>query len=468
MIRPRMALAFCVAWLGLVAGSVCGADTVNGKTAFDEYIAKPDSTYSWKLVKTIPGDGVTTYVLDLASQTWRTKPEVSQPVWRHWLLLVKPNDVKFDTALVSIGGGNNRSQAPDSPSQQSVLLAKHTYAVVADLRMIPNQPLVFNQDGKERTEDDLIAYCWVKFMETGDATWLPRFPMVKSVVRAMDATTEFFAQQPQKMSVKKFIVFGGSKRGWTTWMTAAMDPRVAAIVPIVIDVINVHTSMVNHYSAYGFWAQAVGDYTHHKIQERMDTPEHAALLRLVDPYFYRNRFTMPKLVMNSAGDQYFTPDSSKFYFDELPGVKYLRYVPNADHSLGGTDAVESIGAFSLAILKGASLPKFSWKMEPDGSIRVETQDKPRAVNLWQATNPKARDFRYLKGSGPRYQQSALSGDNGVYVAKVNKPAAGWTAFFAELVYESGEKLPYKFTTAVSIVPDTLPHSIEEFRKTLKK
>src|SRR5207249_10598164 len=137
---------------------------------------------------------------------------------------------------------------------------------------------------------------------------------------------------------------------------------------------------INHFCAYGFWAQAVGDYTQHKIQERSDTPEYAALLRIVDPYFYRDRLTMPKYVVNAAGDQYFPPDSSKFYFDDLPGPKYLRYVPNANHSLSGTDARESILAFYQAILKGSPLPKFAWKMEADGSIRVETQDQPMEVN----------------------------------------------------------------------------------------
>jgi hypothetical protein len=29
-------------------------------------------------------------------------------------------------------------------------------------------------------------------------------------------------------------------------------------------------------------------------------------------------------------------------------------------------------------------------------------------------------------------------------------------------------VPFKFTTQVSIVPDVLPHSFEEFKKTLKK
>src|SRR5207302_5071653 len=95
----------------------------------------------------------------------------------------------------------------------------------------------------------------------------------------------------------------------------------------------------------------------------------------------------------SAGDQYFPPDSSQFYFDDLPGPKYLRYVPNSNHSLRGSDAPQSLLAFYQAVLTGSALPKFAWKLEQDGSIRVTTQDRPLKVMLWQATNPEARDFR---------------------------------------------------------------------------
>src|SRR4029077_7215459 len=137
---------------------------------------------------------------------------------------------------------------------------------------------------------------------------------------------------------------------------------------------------------YGFWTPAVGDYTRHKIHERMDTPRNKELLQIEDPYFYRDRLTLPKFIINSAGDQYFPPDSSKFYFDDLKGVKYLRYVPNADHSLRGSDARETILAFYRAILKGERLPKFTWKMQTDGSIRVQTEDNAKEVGLWQATN----------------------------------------------------------------------------------
>jgi hypothetical protein len=41
---------------------------------------------------------------------------------------------------------------------------------------------------------------------------------------------------------------------------------------------------------------------------------------------------------------------------------------------------------------------------------------------------------------------------------VAKPATGWTAFFVELKYPTGGKYPLKLTTAVRVVPDTLPHA----------
>jgi hypothetical protein len=44
------------------------------------------------------------------------------------------------------------------------------------------------------------------------------------------------------------------------------------------------------------------------------------------------------------------------------------------------------------------------------------------------------------------------------VAKIAKPAQGWTASFVELAFDVGAPNPLKFTTAVRITPDTLPHA----------
>lgn len=466
----RFALSMAVFALafGMAAGTFTLEPTNGTKTPLDEYVAKPDTTYKWNVVKTVPGDGCTTFIVDLVSQTWRKVPEVDKPVWQHWLIVVKPDVVKHDTGFLMIGGGRNGGEPPTAASAQTITMAKATNSVVAELKMVPNQPLVLNGDGKPRTEDDLLAYGWAKFMETHDPTWIPRFAMVKSAVRGMDTITALMASdQGGKQPVNKFVVAGGSKRGWTTWLTGAVDKRVVAIMPLVIDIVNVKACSINHFCAYGFWAPAIGDYTAHGIQKSMDTPEHQELMRIEDPYFYRNRFTMPKFIVNAGGDQYFPPDSSKFYFDDLPGTKYLRYVPNADHSLKDSDASDSILAFYHAILTKAPLPKFTWKMESDGAIRVQTETKPKEVNVWQATNPKARDFR-LMTIGKAYKKTTLEPvTEGTYVARVPKPESGWTAFFVELVYDNGTPTPYKFTTQVGIAPDVLPHTIEEFKKGTK-
>ena len=166
---------------------------------------------------------------------------------------------------------------------------------------------------------------------------------------------------------------------------------------------------------------------------------------------------MPKFIINAAGDQFFLPDSSQFYFKDLPGVKYVRYVPNADHSLRGSDAYETMMACYHAILNQTALPQFSWAVEKDGSLRVATKDKPTVVRLWQATNPNARDFR-LETLGPRYESTILNDTGGgLYVGKVPKPEKGWTAYFVELTFPSGCQVPFKFTTQVCVTPDKLPY-----------
>jgi PhoPQ-activated pathogenicity-related protein len=446
--------------LVLVAASfLWGGWSIAAETALDRYVRKPDPTYSWKVVETVKGDGVTQYIVDLKSQSWRSEKEVSRTVWQHWLVVVKPDKPASKTAFLFIGGGGNGSAAPRSAEARTLHIAKATRTVVAELRMVPNQPLIFHNDGKRRTEDDLIAYTWDQYLKTGDETWPARLPMVKSAVRAMDCVQELMAsEQGGQIALDKFVVAGGSKRGWTTWCTAAVDKRVAAAVPIVIDVLNVNDSMKHHTSVYGYYTEAVGNYIEHRIMQRRDLPRMKDLLAIEDPYSYRERLTMPKFIVNATGDQYFCPDSSRFYFEDLKAEKHLCYVPNTDHSLRGSDALECIAAFYQMVLAGKDRPKYSWSFEKDNSIRVHTKTAPKQVLLWQATNPKARDFRLLTiGKGYKSQPLTSDGD-GVYSAKIETPKEGWSAFFVQLIYDVGGVAPLKVSTAIRVVPDKLPHA----------
>src|SRR5688572_23249610 len=430
------------------------------ETALDRYVAAPDSSFAWKVLRELPAEGATATLLEMTSQKGLTEKEVERPLWTHWLTVVRPAAVTSDIGFLFITGGSLDRQPPARPPAWMIDLARDTGTVVTELRLVPNQPIVFVDDPlkKPRTEDDYIAYTWDKYLRTGDEKWPARLPMTKSAVRAMDAVTAFVASpEGGAAKVGRFVVAGGSKRGWTTWTTAAVDSRVVAIVPMVIDLLNVEPSFVHHWRAYGAWSDAVNDYVEHGIMDWMGTPQFRALMKIEEPYEYRDRLTLPKFIVNASGDQFFLPDSSQFYFDDLRGEKQLRYVPNTGHSLDKTDAIASVHAFYASVVKGGTRPEVKWSFESDGSIKVITKERPDEVRLWQATNPKARNFRH-DTSGAAYSSSPLkpSGPN-TWVASVPPPAAGWTAFFVEMTFASGGKYPHKVTSGVRVVPDTLPY-----------
>ena len=395
----------------------------------------------------------------MTSQTWRSDKEVDKPVWKHFINIYKPANAKPGIALLFIAGGNNSGQKPNAdPVMMSVV--KDTGMIAAELRQIPSEPLTFSGETKSRNEDGIIAYTWDKYMRGGDEEWPLRLPMTKASVRAMDATTDFLkSKEGGEINVDRYIVAGGSKRGWTTWTTAAVDKRVIAIAPMVIDLLNMVPSFIHHYRAYGFWAPAIQDYTNMKIMSWLGSKELKNLLKIEEPFEYRDRLTMPKLIINSAGDDFFLPDSSQFYYNKLQGEKHIRYVPNTRHSLSDVSVSQSLAAFMDAVANNRPRPDFSWKVnKSEGTIEVKAPQVPKEIKLWQVTNPKARDFRQTETNklNVKWTSQKVEMTGGKYLAKMPKPASGYTAFFVELIYDSGAKHPHIFTTEVNVVPNTYP------------
>ncbi len=431
------------------------------RNAIDDYVTARDRAFEWRAVERILRDGYETVLIDMTSQRWLKKNEVDQTLWRHRLILTIPDQLhSTDVAFLYISGGSS-TETPQRTSRDLVdQIALTTGTVVAELRQVPNQPLVFHEDGEPRYEDNLIAYAWVQYLETGDPRWIPRNAMVKSAVRAMDAISQFMQKNRDgSHPINRFVVGGGSKRGWTTWLTGAMDDRVVAIVPIVIDVLNVDVSMRHHFAAYGFWAPSIGDYVNHGIMQWMGKNELKQLYDLVDPLRYVKRLDMPQFVVNASGDQFFLPDSSRFYWDHLTNQKYLRYVPNTNHGLGNSDAGESIAAFQYAITRQQQLPQVSWKYQNDHEVDVRFDTVPDAITLWQATNEDFRDFR-IETFGPGFQATSRDtaaiepGSSRRY--RIETPSNGWKAWFLEMSYDIGFVRPLKLSTEIRVTPNTLP------------
>jgi PhoPQ-activated pathogenicity-related protein len=457
---------FCAQWVMLLAFGLGALWPVfAGATALDDYIAAPDASYTFNIQSsqhlTNYGVSYTTYQVKMTSQTWRSSAEVNRTLWQHWLTVIVPDVVLTDEVLFIIEGGSNSSSSPTTLEPYTAILVAATGSVMALLEQVPNQPLRFAGESFNRSEDAIIAYSFDKFLQSCDAgtpdlTWPVLLPMAKSAVRGMDTVQTIIAQAPHNLDLDRFVVGGGSKRGWTTWLTTAVDSRVVACCPIVIDVLKMDVQMDHHFKCYGAYSEAIHDYSDLNIFERIGTPAGEALRAIVDPYSYRDRYAMPKFLVCATGDEFFLLDSSRFYYDALPGEKRIRYLPNSGHGIDGDMGnIMSLVQYFGAIAMDTPRPDFSWQFEADGAIRVQCVDAPTSVKLWQATNPNVRDFRWYGGSGPHWTSSTLTEEtpgSREYVGRATPPETGWKAYMVELSFPGG----FTFSTEVRITPYMRP------------
>lgn len=420
------------------------------QTDLDAYVHKDDASFNYVIEKVQEFDGYFVHSIRMNSQNFLQSKDVNKTSWSHWLTVIEPKEVKAETALLVISSGDTNDPLPKA-QDALIEIALASNSLVAELKAIPNQPLKFSDESFDRWEDAIIAYTWNKFFLTGETRWPARMAMTKSVIAAMDTIQVVF----KRNNVNSFVVTGASKRGWTTWTAAATDNRVIAIIPLVIDMLNIKPSFEHHWQAYGFWAPAIQDYVDMNTMDWWGSPEAEALFKLVDPYSYKDRYQFPKYIINAAGDEFFIPTSSQFYYDQLPGEKHIRYVPNVGHSLNGSYIIEAIASFYISILNSSPRPEYSWNFLKNGQIEFTSDNQPSEVKLWWADNPSSRDFR-LDVIGKSWKSKSIKiNAEGKYISSIDKPEEGWRAYFVEAIYGSNS-LPFIITSEVKVSPDILP------------
>jgi PhoPQ-activated pathogenicity-related protein len=383
------------------------------------YVSKPDPSFVYEIIGIKEVEGCRAKVIRMTSQTWQGSP------WNHWLLILCPPEAKnSDIAMLVVNGGSNKQKEPDIDSMEvkiGAMVSKKTNSVIAVVFQVPNQPLF---DGKK--EDQIISYTYDKYLSNEGEDWPLLLPMVKSAVRAMD-TVQLVQKDMDNQDIKRFVLTGGSKRGWTTWLTAATgDPRVVAIAPVVIDILNMRQQMLHQLECYGTFSSEIEDYTRLKIPQRMNTQRGEQLLSIVDPYYYRNAITIPKLVILGTNDPYWTVDAANFYFPEFPEPKYLCYQPNTGHDITPT-GVASLAEFFLSVKEQKPFPTISWKISKSNTITVNWDNPQGKAYLWKADSD-SRDFRNSK-----WESTQLKGE-GKAKAKLKKPKTGWSAYYIEVSF----------------------------------
>jgi PhoPQ-activated pathogenicity-related protein len=429
--------------LGLLGRALYAAPDSPPASALADFVQAPDPSFEWQVHARYSPPGAEVVELRLHSQTWQ------DVLWKHQLFVIEPDGVSADVkqGVFVIAGGRWRQSydsapPPELPDDSAVFieLAKRLGTVVAVLGQVPFQPMFGLR------EDQLIAYTFDEYLETHDADWPLLLPMVKAAVKGMDAVDDFAADE-WGMSLERFTVLGGSKRGWTTWLTGAVDPRAAILVPIVIDVLNFKAQLPHQTAFWGTPSDSLAPYTARNLLDILSSDRGAGLRRIVDPYSYRSQLTQPKLIIIGTNDNYFPIDALNLYWNGLIGPKYVLYVPNNGHNINDFGRVfPTVVAVNERGANG-TLPDLRWQFASSGTelhLCVQSDPSPSGVVLWSAQSDDS-DFR-----DAHFVSEAVTAADGVYVARAAAPESGFKAVFGEVAFGQGEAR-YTLSTNLRVI-----------------
>jgi PhoPQ-activated pathogenicity-related protein len=435
------------------AGGVAAAAAARSGVAVDlatvapadlltDYVATPDPSTAVEPLGSGTVAGARWRTCRLTSQTWK------DAAWTHELSMVMPAEAQDTSRMVLWIDGGSGGKVPrgtmTEPTDAVRILAAVANASglpAAVVRQVPFQPMF-----GDLHEDGLIAHTFVEYTKTGDPTWPLLLPMVKSAVEAMNAAAGE-AREHWGASVEEFIVTGASKRGWTTWLSAAVDQRVKGIVPMVIDMLSLADHVKLQVASFGRMSEELGDYTSRGIEKLLATPRGRELVQIVDPYAYRDRYTMPKVIALGTNDPYWPLEACGLYYDGLPGPRWVSYCPNAGHGLPTARVAALVAAVGRHVAGIEPLPPVDWRFDAaaDGAeciVRCET--KPERVTLWTAASP-SRDFRKA-----RWSSQPVAGAGPEWRTPLPAPQDGFAAGLVELEF-AREPVPLVLTSGVKVL-----------------
>ncbi len=423
---------------------------------YTQALAKQPLSYTLKETQLLSND-ITLKKYELNSQNWSPNELVNPKKWKHQVEVYIPQNPKNSYALVVINNGTNQdSDQNNKPADDYDLstlqtIATQTDSIVISISDIPNQPLVYENDAQPLREDYSVARSWDIFMKNpAQYELLPvHIPMAASVSQAI----RLAKQELKSFGIKKFVVTGASKRGWTAWLTAMSNPDVEAVVPFVFNLLNTQKGLEHIYLSYGKnWPIAFYPYYQSRVDQQIQSPEFSKLMKIEDPFQYlaspyQTRLNITQYIINASGDDFYVPDNTRFYFNDLPAKKSLRVAPNSDHHGILNIAGQSLVTFMRRFQNHENLPALN-EQYFSRSLSIAFSERPVKLIQWTAINPDDRDFRYA--CGIRYTPTTLQPTNNLNVSLV-PPPQGWSANYIEATFQDG----YVATSQVYISPDNI-------------
>ena len=401
-----------------------GAQAPSGLTVdFAAIPTHPDPAFTFQSRARTSGT-VTVLDMKMVSQEWHGA------AWSHDIQIQIPaHSSAPDLAVIYIGG------LPKDESLDKAVAA--TGIACATLGGIPGKlPPQLDRPGA-----DLMNIALAQFLATSDPTWIPIYPMTVGLIRAMDAIEAGSAKNGTP--IRRFILIGWSKLGYTAWMAAASDPRVVGIVPFASQTLNLTKQASSPASMFNT----------QRFQSILKTPGGDQLTTTFDPYTYRRKLTMPKLDVAGTMDHNYPTTAMSDYWDGLPGENHALVLANVGHDVGpDPKTIHTMYAFIRSVAAGKPMPMIKASISPmSGKMRLHVSSDvgPREALAWTANAPSA-DLRAARWTSKTIDEStgeagkATAGGH-QWDAQVDIPAKGSAGLFVELEFED-QGNAYSLTT----------------------
>jgi PhoPQ-activated pathogenicity-related protein len=200
------------------------------------------------------------------------------------------------------------------------------------------------------------------------------------------------------------------------------------------------------------YSEQIQDYVDLEIPQTVNSEKGAAITTMVDPYSYRKKLTMPKMIFMGTNDEYWTVDAIKHYIDSIPGENYIHYVPNVGHDLGDKQqALAALSAFFGNTISKKPYPYSDWDISySDKGIVLKVKASSELLvgaSLWSADSDDT-DFRDNKWSGQEIPLKKKKPE--VVISKPVYPATGYRAFYLDLKYKDPNGGEYTESTRMFV------------------